>query len=154
MSEMTRELTVTNILKEGADDIGRNNIRVEQPVNVNGRSVYNVYVTEPNGEGQFHILVDADTDLPISMSVDGPKGEEMRMSFEFNGEFDSSYLQPVLPTGVKFERIDRSKMMGEGAEFMNGMKDFHFKLKSGHEEHAAPIDGKEHVRIERAVAVG
>ncbi len=151
MSEMANELTASNILKQGEGEIGRENIRIEQPVVVNGRRVYNVYVTEPHGEGNFHILVDADTDLPISMNVDGKNGESMRMSFQFNGEFDNSFLQPVLPSGIKFERIDRSMLGGDGENFMEGMKDFHFKLNDGH---GGDVQTREQVRIERAVRVG
>lgn len=151
MTEMTTELTASNILKEGADDIGRENIRVEQPVFVNGKRVYNVYVNEPHGEGQFHILVDADSDLPISMDVKGPRGESMRMSFQFNGDFDNSFLQPVLPSGIKFERIDKNTLGGHGGDFMEGMKDFHFKL--GDDGHEDRVEVKDQVRIEQAIRV-
>ena len=40
MQNLTKELTASHILEDNADEIGRNNIRIEQPVWVDGRHVY------------------------------------------------------------------------------------------------------------------
>lgn len=107
VKKITEEVTVSKILEKGADEIGRDNIHVEQPVEIDGRRVYNVYITNiDHGNGRVHMLVDAETDLPISMSFDGENGEAFRMEFDFNAEFDDSLLRPVLPSGIKFNYMD------------------------------------------------
>jgi hypothetical protein len=149
MQNLTKELTASHILEDNADEIGRNNIRIEQPVWVDGRHVYNVYINEPNGEGKFHLLVDADTDLPISMNVDGPNGESFRMKFQFNSDFDDSLLQPILPSGIKFEQMDASKMGGDGEDFFRGLEEFGKEMERKHGGHDS-IEIKQ-VKIESAV---
>jgi hypothetical protein len=138
MKGMTEQLSASKIFKEHADEIGRDNIRIEQPEWVGNRHVYNVYINEDNGNGQVHVLVDADTDLPISMDVTGSDGEEMRMTFQFDGDFDSSLLRPIIPKGVKIERTDMSKIMGGGD---------HEQMLKGFEEFGKAFDGHHKISI-------
>jgi hypothetical protein len=148
MQGLTEQLTASKIFEEHADEIGRDNIRVEQPEWAGNRRVYNVYIDEPNGEGRVHVLVDADTDLPISMTVNGSRGEQMKMQFQFDSDFDSSLLRPSIPSGVKVERLDPTKMGGEGDNFLKGLEDF------GHEMERMHGDGDKQVHVERAVLRG
>jgi hypothetical protein len=134
MQQLTEQLTASKIFEEHADEIGRENIRIEQPVTVNGRSVYNVYINDPKGEGRIHVVVDARTDLPLNMSVDGPNGEEMRMSFQFDGDFDSSMLRPVLPSGVKFQHLDPKTMGGDAKGFLRGLEDLGDEIERMHDD--------------------
>lgn len=152
MQNLTKELTASHILEENADEIGRDNIRIEQPVWVDGRHVYNVYVDEPNGEGRFHLLVDADTDLPISMNVNGPNGESFRMKFQFNSDFDRSLLQPVLPSGIKFERMDTNMMGPDGGDFLKGLEELGKEMERKHGGSDATTIKQ--VKIESAVLAG
>lgn len=164
MKGMTEQLSASKIFKEHAEEIGRDNIRIEQPEWVGNRRVYNVYINEPDGDGQVHILVDADSDLPISMLVTGSNGEEMRMSFQFDGDFDSSLLHPIIPKGVKIERIDPTKMMdGEGGNHVDVFKSLEGLGKSledghgtfgDHHEDKVEIKSDKTVRIETAVKNG
>jgi hypothetical protein len=163
MKGMTEQLSASKIFKEHADEIGRDNIRIEQPEWVGNRHVYNVYINEKDGNGQVHILIDADTDLPVSMDISGPNGEEMRMSFQFDGDFDSSLLRPIIPSGVKIERTDMSKMMGGGGvnheDMLKGLEEFGKSFEGGrgmfddHHEDRVEIKDKT-VRIETAVKNG
>ena len=93
----------------------------------------------------------------------GPNGEDMKMSFQFDGDFDSSLLRPIIPKGVKVETIDMSKMMGEGfnnEEFLKGMEEFGKSFENGHgpfgNMHDDKVEVKENkqVRIERALLNG
>jgi hypothetical protein len=154
MQGMAEQLTASKIFEQHGDEMGRQNIRVEQPVVVDGRRVYNVYISDPDNAGnQVHVVVDAETDLPISMQMQGVRGESMQMSFQFNGEFDRSLLQPVLPSGVKFKHTDIKSMGGEGEDL------FHNLEQAGKEIGKIHNDGKQHedkseVRVERAVKLG
>lgn len=157
MKGMTEQLSASKIFKEHADEIGRENLRIEQPEWVGNRHVYNVYINEKDGNGQVHILVDADTDLPISMDVSGTEGEEMRMSFQFDGDFDSSLLYPIIPKGVKIERIDPTKMMdGDGGgheDMFRGLEGIG-KTFGDHHEDKPQVKTDKSVQIERAVRNG
>ena len=139
MQGMTEELTASKIFKEHADEIGRNNIRVEQPVTVDGQRVYNVYITSRQGEGQLHVLVNAETDLPMSMEIMGDNGTAMRMKFQFNGDFDDSYLQPLLPSGIKFKYMDKNELGGQGADFMKGMAELGKEMDKRHDPDHKPV---------------
>ncbi|HXH60798.1 MAG TPA: hypothetical protein VNI20_05510 [Fimbriimonadaceae bacterium] len=124
MHNLTKELSASKIFKEHANEIGKNNIQIEQPHIVDGRNVYNVTITDPHGNGQFHVLVDADTDLPINMEVRGQEGVSMKMSFQFDGDFDDSLLQPILPSGIKFEHIDKNMIDGpDKNDMVDGLKE-------------------------------
>lgn len=126
------EISVSKILAKGADEIGRENIVVEQPTMVDGRSVYNVYVTKvDHGVGRVHMVVDAESDLPISISAESGNGENFKMSFQFNSEFDDSLLRPILPSGVKFEHKNIGDMGAFGKEMGH---DFDFGHKFGSDD--------------------
>ena len=154
MQNMAEQLTASKIFEQHADDMGRQNIRVEQPVVVDGRRVFNVYISDPHNAGnQVHVVVDAETDLPISMQMQGVRGESMQMSFQFNGEFDRSLLQPVLPSGVKFKHTDPKTMDGEGDGMLHELKEFGKVLKDMHDS-GKPHEDESEVRIERAVNRG
>ncbi|MEX2242235.1 MAG: hypothetical protein WD716_00150 [Fimbriimonadaceae bacterium] len=153
MQGMAEQLTASKIFEQHADEMGQR-VRVEQPVVVDGRRVYNVYITDPNKAGnQVHVVVDAETDLPISMKMQGERGESMHMSFEFNGEFDRSLLQPVLPSGVKFKHTDIKSMGGEGKDMFRGLEEFGNAMEHTHDD-GKPQEDKSEVRIERAVKLG
>ena len=166
MKGMTEQLSASKIFEEHADEIGRDNIRIEQPTWVGNRHVYNVYIDEANGQGKVHILVDADTDLPISMTVSGPNGEDMKMKFQFDGDFDSSLLRPIIPKGVNIEEIDMSKAMGgafNNEEFLRGMEEFGKSFEHGgkgpfgdndHDHDEDDVKTEKSVRLERATLHG
>ena len=154
MQGMAEQLTASKIFEQHADDMGRQNIRVEQPVVVDGRRVYNVFISDPDNAGnQVHVVVDAETDLPISMEMQGVRGESMQMTFQFNGEFDRSLLQPVLPSGVKFKHTDFKSMGTEGEDMFQGLEQFGKTMEDMHKDGKSHED-KDEVRIERAVKLG
>lgn len=153
MQGMAEHLTASKIFEQHADEMGQR-VRVEQPVVVDGRRVYNVYITDPDNAGhQVHVVVDAETDLPISMDMQGVRGGSMQMSFQFNGEFDRSLLQPVLPSGIKFRHTDPKSMDGEGEDMLHELKEIGEVFKDGHDSGKQHED-KSEVRIERAVKLG
>lgn len=150
MQGIAEELSASKILGEHSDEIGKENIRIEQPEWVGNRRVYNVYITSPHGEGDasnVHILVDADTDLPINMTVSGERGEAMTMKFQFDADFDSSLLYPTIPSGVKIEKLDSTKMLNGGDhDFFEGIEHFGKGMERAHRE--------ERVEVDRAVLRG
>ncbi len=131
VKQISDEVSVSKLLEKGADEIGRENIVVEQPVLVDGRRVYNVFIDGVHGDGRVHIVVDAETDLPISISAQSQRGEIFEMSFEFNSDFDDSLLRPVLPTGVTFQHLDIGDMSKMGEKFGH---DFDFGHKFGSDD--------------------
>lgn len=122
VKQVANEISISKLLEKSADEIGRENIRVEQPVTVDGRRVYNVYVTNIHGGGKAHMVVDAESDLPLTIEFTDQDGDSGTINFDFNAEFDDSLLRPILPSGIKFEHMDIGKMM-EGMP-KDGMKDF------------------------------
>lgn len=132
VKSITDELTVSKILEKGADEIGRENIRIEQPTMVDGRRVYHVYISKFDGdeEGRGHMLVDADTDLPIYLEFEGSGTERLRIDFQFDGEFDDSLLRPVLPSGIKMNYMDIDSLRQMGGDG----HDFDFDFDFGHDK--------------------
>lgn len=125
VKEIVSQLSVANLLKHAEDEIGKENIHISGIYTENGRRLYDVEVNDPESGSHAFFTIDADTDLPVSVEMRGVEvGGSMhgRMSFQFNGEVDDSWLEPVLPTGVKFEHFDLRDMRG-GGDFFDGFGD-------------------------------
>ena len=98
-------------------------------------------VNDPRSGAHAFFTIDADTDLPVSLEMRGVDVDGSvlgRMNFQFNGEVDDSWLEPVLPTGVKFEYINPMDRAG-GGDFWDGIGEM--------------FDDDEIVRTEKKVSV-
>ncbi len=139
VKEIVAHLSVANLLKEAEDEIGKENIQISGIYTENGRRLYDVEVRDPESGSHAFFTIDADTDLPVSLEIrgieDGESVMEGRMSFQFNGEVDDSWLEPVLPTGVKFEHFDLGDMRrGGGGDFFDGFGDMFDDLDDDDDE--------------------
>ena len=127
VKEIVSQLSVANLLKEAEAEIGKENIRISQVYTAdNGQRRYDVEVRDPRNGSHAFFVIDADTDLPVSVEVRGIDVEGSmhgRMSFQFNGEVDDSWLEPVLPTGVEFKHINPMDMATGGGDPWDGIGD-------------------------------
>ena len=148
VKEIVSQLSVANLLKHAEDEIGKENIYISKVYTENGRQLYDVEVNDPRSGSHAFFTIDADTDLPVSVEMRGVEvGGSMhgRMSFQFNGEVDDSWLEPVLPTGVKFEHFDLGDMRRDGGgDFFDGFGD----MFDDHDD-----DDEEIVRKDRRVSI-
>ena len=153
VKEIVSQLSVANLLKEAEGEIGKENIRISDIYTANGQRLYDVEVNDPKSGAHAFFTIDADTDLPVSLefregnddgSVDGG-----RISFLFNGDVDDSWLEPVLPTGVKFEHINpMDRRGGGGSDFWDGFGDSMGDMFDDDDD-----DDEEIVRKDRKVSV-
>ncbi|MCH7489398.1 MAG: hypothetical protein IID05_01770, partial [Gemmatimonadetes bacterium] len=137
VKEIVSQLSVANLLKHAEDEIGKENIVISQVYTANGRRLYDVEVRDSKSGSHAFFVIDADTDLPVSVEMRGVEVEGSmhgRMSFQFNGEVDDSWLEPVLPTGVKFEYINLRDMAGGDGDFWDGFGDMFDRDDDGDDE--------------------
>lgn len=149
VKEIVSSLSVANLLKEAEAEIGKENILISPVYTENGQQLYDVEVHDPESGSHAFFVIDADTNLPVRLEIRGMEDGELdmqgSMSFLFNGEVDDSYLEPVLPTGVKFEHINLMDMAGGGGDFFEGFGDMFDRDDDG--------DDDEIVRTEKKVSV-
>lgn len=151
VKEVVSNLSVANLLKEAEDEIGAENIQISKVYRRKGQRLYDVEVRDPKSGSHAFFTIDADTDLPVSVEIreaDGEGGMQGRMSFQFNGDVDDSYLEPVLPTGVKFEYIKPMDMRGRKGDFFDGIGDM-FDHDDDDDRHDDDDDGEEIVKVNK-----
>lgn len=133
-----------NLKKEIAEmesKYGKDHIRIMPLREQDGRQVYDVQMTEPNGSGKAFLTVDANTDLPIFIDASGSEGDgDVVIHLRYN---DRIQLKPNFPAGATIKKIDLSQLatgekmgndmekMGEEIEkmFEGFAKDFQSKHK-------------------------
>ncbi len=94
---------------------GKDHIRIMPFRTLDGRRVYDVQMTEPNGPGKAFLTIDANTDLPIFIDASGDDGEDVTINLRYNGEVQ---FRPNFPTTAKVQELDLSKM----GEMFDGKK--------------------------------
>lgn len=152
--KMVSELAMTNLLKQNEGQLGTQNVEISDVYQKDGRSVYDVYITEKDGGGRAYVIVDANSDLPLDFRIERlEKGQyvtEAVMSFRFNEEVDDSMLDFPLPSGVKTDVINMADAMNGGGEGF----DFDFGGFNDHNDHNDEIIEETHdeVIITEAIA--
>lgn len=101
-----------NLKKEIAEmeeKYGKDHIRVMPIRNLNGRQVYDVQMTEVEGNARAFLTIDAATDLPIFIDASGSeKGDDnFKIVLRYN---DDVVIKPNFPANAKVEEIDMSKL--------------------------------------------
>lgn len=107
---------------------GRDHIKIMPFRYQDGRKVYDVQMTDPDGPGTAFLTVDAATDLPIFIDAK-EDGEDIRIHLRYNSDVR---LQPNFPKGAKVEEIDMTKLgeMFDGKKMEEAFKNFELFGKS------------------------
>jgi hypothetical protein len=120
-NEITKSFSLKKEIAEMESKYGKDHIRILPFRQENGRRVYDVQMTEPDGPGKAFLTVDADTDLPIYIDIAGEKAEDnVVINLRYNDNVD---VTPRFPAGAKVKEIDMSNMM-DGEKFGKDMEDF------------------------------
>ena len=120
-NEITKSFSLKKEIAEMESKYGKDHIRIMPFRQLDGRRVYDVQMTDPEGQGKAFLTVDADTDLPIFIDVDGEKaGDNVVINLRYNDNVD---VTPRFPAGAKVQEIDMSNMMN-GEKFGKDMEDF------------------------------
>ena len=107
-----KELSMANILNQYEAEYGRENIMVGEVRESKGSKVYDVVLRDGKTPAYGNLVVDAATDLPISIQVfvprDGKITKVMEMSTRFNQVLK---VVPPFPKGAKHESIEIGKFI-------------------------------------------
>jgi outer membrane lipoprotein-sorting protein len=119
--EITKSFSLKKEIAEMEAKYGKDQIQILPFREENGRRVYDVRMSDPDGGGKAFLTVDADTDLPIFIDASGDKdGERVQINLRYN---DAITIKPNFPANAKVEEIDMSKMM-DGEKIGKGMEHF------------------------------
>lgn len=88
-----------------------------------GRKVYDVQMTEPDGPGTAFLTIDASSDLPIYIDASGEDGEDLTIHLRYNGQVQ---FRPKFPANAKIKELDLTKMdkMFDGKKLEEAFKGF------------------------------
>jgi hypothetical protein len=123
-SEMIKTFNLKEEMAKMEKEYGKDHIRIMPIRTENGRRVYDVIMTAPEGPEKCFMTVDAQTDLPIYIDADGGDGKDnssMKISLRYNDDFE---ITPNFPKGAKIQTVDMSDMEKQGKEIENAFKSF------------------------------
>jgi hypothetical protein len=123
-SEGFKQMDLKKMLREYGEKYGRDSIQITPERWQDGRRVYFVTLASKQEKDRVHLTVDAATDLPRRMEVEGrdDNGNWHRatlMEMRFGNEVDPSLLRANFPKDAKVEEIDLGGLI-EGA--MKGLE--------------------------------
>ena len=119
--EITKSFSLKKEIAEMESKYGKDQIQILPFRQQDGRRVYDVRMTDPDGGGKAFLTVDADTDLPIFIEATGDKpGEQLVINLRYN---DAIRIQPNFPANAEIQELDMSKMM-DGEKVGKGMEHF------------------------------
>lgn len=130
MGEAMSHISLKEEISKFEKEYGKENIRVSQPYNRDGRQVYDVEMRDPKEGGKALLTIDASTDLPIEISANDPKDKEgdVQISLRYNDKID---IQPNFPAGVKYEDIDLGDLKGLGVDMDKISKEISHGFQEG-----------------------
>lgn len=136
MGEITKSFDLKKELAEYEKKYGKDHIRIMPIRDRDGRRVYDVVMTDPEGPGTVNMTVDADTDLPTDIIVrenhDG-KTSDTVVTMRYNDAVD---IQPNFPSNAKIQKLDLgelSKMGGDSKKMEEEMKKMGEEIKKSFE---------------------
>jgi hypothetical protein len=119
--ELTRSFSLKKEIAEMEAKYGKDHIRILPFRELDGRRVYDVQMTEPDGSGKAFLTVDANTDLPIYIDASGDKdNESVVINLRYNDDID---VTPRFPAGAKVKELDLTDMV-DGGKIDKGMEHF------------------------------
>ena len=118
---------------------GKDHIRI-MPIRVqDGREVYDVQMTEPDGPGKAFLTIDAQTDLPIYIDASGPEHEgDVVIHLRYN---DRLQIKPAFPANAKIKKVDISQFSVNG-KHEKEMENFGEEMEKMFEGMAKSFEGK------------
>jgi len=119
--EMVKSFDLKKEIGEMEKKYGKDHIRV-MPIRQgdDGRDVYDVQMTQPDGPAQCFMTVDAASDLPIYIDVKDVKDgkgegvESMVLNLRYN---DRVQIEPNFPANAKVTTMDLGDMEAQGKAF-------------------------------------
>lgn len=137
MGEAMSHLSLKDEIAKYEKEYGKENIRVSQPYNRDGRQVYDVEMRDPKEGGSAFLTIDAQTDLPISIRANDPKDKDgnVEITLRYNDRID---IQPNFPAGVKYEDIDLGNLKGMGIDMDKLGKEISDGISKGLKESSKP----------------
>ncbi|MCC7229504.1 MAG: hypothetical protein IT203_03855 [Fimbriimonadaceae bacterium] len=136
MGEISKNFDLKKELAEYEKKYGKDHIRIMPIRDRDGRSVYDVVMTDPNGLGTVNMTVDADTNLPTDIMVrenhEG-KTSDTVVTMRYN---DAVVIQPNFPSNAKIQKVDLgglSKLVGDSKKLGEDMKKMGEEMKKSFE---------------------
>jgi len=117
------QLDVKKMLAQFKDEFGGQNAKVSDVFEQDGQMVYTVDLSSPKESERVKITVDADSDLPLRIQVNGEHEVDVRV--EFGHAIDIQPMDKIVPKDAKRTEVDLGKM------FQNGMEEFGKGLQKG-----------------------
>ncbi|MBC8066042.1 MAG: hypothetical protein H7Y17_14515 [Chlorobia bacterium] len=111
MGEVAGAFDLKKEIAEMETKYGKDHIRVMPIRTENGRNVYDVVMTDPEGPGKAFLTVDADTDLPIYIDASGMEDgndENVEITLRYNG---NAVIEPNFPKDAKIQSFDMGNLM-------------------------------------------
>lgn len=144
------QLDVKKMLAQFKDEFGGQNAKVSDVFEQDGQMVYTVDLSSPKESERVKITVDADSDLPLRIQVNGEHEVDVRV--EFGHAIDIQPMEKIVPKDAKRTEVDLSKMIQGGMEELGkglqkgmnqGLKFNSKEFEKGMKEMERHLNGKE-----------
>lgn len=112
------QLDVRRMLEEFKQQYGAQNAKVSDVFEQNGQMVYTIDLESPKVPQKVKITVDAQSDLPIRIQVDGREAFDVRV--EYGSDVDIRPLRETVPADAKRFEYDLEKMIQQGMQQLGG----------------------------------
>jgi len=106
------QLDVKKMLAQFKEEYGGQNAKVSDVFEQDGQMVYTVDLANPKASERVKITVDAESDLPLRIQVDGPHEVDIRV--EFGQAIDIQPIDRIVPADAKRTEYDISEMIEGG----------------------------------------
>ena len=117
ISEGLKQMDLKKTLREYEEKYGKDHIKISTVTREDGRDIYHVTMDSPKESERVKMLVDANTDLPERIDVEGKDSDgsvkhDSTIRLQFGAQIDPKLMAPDFPKNAKVIDIDLGALMG------------------------------------------